>query len=146
MLPGNYPGSQLLRTHPPPSCLKLHFPAVTGYRAYLLREFLPGASRASPVACYVLANMPSLSPRWNKTNASSSFRLPMLPSPRSCGLGFQNLTLSRPPMRLLSLRPADLLITPKVTLSIGFKKFGYPPLCYPSYRVPGFYPGGSISH
>ena len=33
----------------------------------------------------------------------------------------------------------------KVTLSIGFKDFGFPYLCYSSCRVSGFYPGETLS-
>ena len=40
-----------------------------------------------------------------------------------------------PPMRLLTLRPGNLLITPMVILSMGFRRFGYPTLCHSSYRA-----------
>jgi len=65
--------------------------------------------------------MLSLLPRWNETNVSASFRLLILLSPLGCRFSFQDFELSRPPVRSLSLRPGDSLITPRVTLSIGFR-------------------------
>ena len=64
--------------------------------------------------------MPSLSPRWNKTNAASLVCLCCLHL-EAAGSASRIRTLSRPPMRLLSLQPGSSLITPKVTLSIGFR-------------------------
>jgi hypothetical protein len=57
LLPGRYPGSSLLRTHPPPSRLSAHFPLFTVIEPTLLQKFLPGTRRASPVARSVLATM-----------------------------------------------------------------------------------------
>ena len=63
LLPGRYSGSSLIRTHPPPSRLSIHFPLFTVIESTLLRKFLSGARRASPVAWYVLATVLSLPPR-----------------------------------------------------------------------------------
>jgi hypothetical protein len=74
------------------------------------------------------------------------FSLSMLPSPPNCRLGFQSfISITRPPVRSLTLRPGNLLITPKMTLSMGFRRFGYPPLCHSSYRASGFYPDRTVS-
>ena len=62
-LPGRYSGSSLIRTHPPPSRLSIHFPLSTVIEPTLLQRFLPGTRRASPVAQHVLATVPSLPPR-----------------------------------------------------------------------------------
>ena len=97
-----------------------HFPAVTGYRACLLQAFLLGTSRASPVAWYVLVTMLSLSPRWNRTNDASLVYLYCLHL-QIAGSTSRVYSITRPPMRLLTLRPGNLLITLKVTLSIDFR-------------------------
>ena len=62
-LPGRYSGSSLIRTHPPPSRLSIHFPLFTVIESTLLRKFLSGTRRASPVAQYVLITVLSLPPR-----------------------------------------------------------------------------------
>ena len=48
-------------------------------------------------------------------------------------------------MRSLPLRPGDSLTIPWMALSVGFKSFGFPPACYPSYAVSGFFHGGTGS-
>jgi hypothetical protein len=111
-LPGRYPGSSLIRTHPPPSHLSAHFPLFTVIEPTLLQGFLPGMSRASPVARHVLATVLSLPPRRSELTVSISFRLPMLPSPYGWGLGLRGFSLSGPPVRSLSLRPGDSLTSP----------------------------------
>ena len=63
LLLGRYPGSSLIRTHPPPSRLSIYFPLFTVIKSTLLQGFLPGTRRASPVARYVLATVLSLPPR-----------------------------------------------------------------------------------
>ncbi len=121
MLPGHYPGSSLVRAHPPPSDLRSHFPVLPVIGPIFLRRFLAGARRASPVAQSVLVTMPPLPPRRSEPVASASLRLVMLPSPSSCGLGLRDFTLSGPPMRSLSLQPGDSLTIPRMALSMGFK-------------------------
>jgi len=54
--------------------------------------------------------------------------------------------LSRPILRLLSLRPDDLLTILKDGFVDRFRKFGFPPVRYPSYEAPDFCLGGSVSH
>jgi len=49
-------------------------------------------------------------------------------------------------MGSLALRPGDSLTIPKMALSIGFRSFGFPPACYPSYGPSDSYPGGTVSH
>ena len=66
LLPRNYSGSQLIRTHPPPSRLSAHFPFFMVIEPTLLQKFLSGTRRASPVARHVLVTMLSLSPRRNE--------------------------------------------------------------------------------
>ncbi len=48
-------------------------------------------------------------------------------------------------MRSLPLRPGDSLTIPWMALSVGFKSFGFPPTCYPSYAVSGSFRGGTGS-
>ena len=145
MLPGRYPGSSLIRTHPPPSRLSVHFPLFTVIEPTLLQKFLPGTRRASPVARHVLVTVLSLPPRQSGLTVSISFRLSMLPSPYGCGLGLRGFSLSGPPMRSLSLRPGDSLTIPMDCFVDGLQIFGFPPTCHPSYRASDSYPDGTDS-
>src|ERR1035437_3176290 len=85
----------------------IDFPVSSVIRSTLLRLFLAGTRRASPVAWHVLVTVLSLPPRRDRDAASVRFRHPMLPSPFSCGLGPRIHSLSRPLSRSLSLRPGD---------------------------------------
>jgi len=107
LLPRRYPGSSLIRTHPPPSRLSIPFPLFTVIESTLLQQFLPGARRASPVARYALVTVLSLPPRRSELVVSISFQPSMLPSLYSWGLSLQGLSLSGPPVRSLSLRPGE---------------------------------------
>ncbi len=70
----------------------------------------------------------------------------MLPSPEGYRLGLRCILLSRLLSRSLTLRPRNSLTTlPSVALSMGFRSFGFPPDCHPSYGASGFYPGGTTS-
>ena len=144
LLPEHYPGSQLIRTPPPPSYHRPTSQRLLVIGSVIFRQFLAGTSRASPVAWYALVTMLSLSPRWNRTNVCQ-FSLPMLPSPPNCRLGFQSFSITRPPMRLLSLRPGNLLITHYGDFVNRLQQFGYPPCCHSSYRASGFYPDRAVS-
>ncbi len=139
-LPGRYSGSSLIRTHPPPSRLSIHFPLSTVIEPTLLQRFLHGTRRASPVARYVLVTVLSLPPRQNESVVSISFRLIMLPSPYGCRLGLRGFSLSGPPVRSLSLRPGDSLTSPKDCFVDGLQMFGFPPICHPSYGASDSYP------
>ena len=145
MLPGRYSGSSLIRTHPPPSRLSVHFPLFTVIEPTLLREFLPGTRRASPVARYALATVLSLPPRRSELAVSTSFRLIILPSPYSWGLGLRGFSLSRPSVRSLSLWPGDSLTSPKDCYVDGLQIIGFPHTCHPSYRASDSYPDRTYS-
>ena len=64
------------------------FPVSPVIRPTLLRRFLAGTRRASPVARHVLVTVLSLPPRRSVGAASIRFRLPMLPSPSVGGSAF----------------------------------------------------------
>ena len=145
MLPGRYPGSSLIRTHPPPSRLSVHFPLLTVIEPTLLQGFPPGTRRASPVARYALVTVLSLPPRRSELAISIGFRLIMLPSPYSCGLGLRGFSLSGPPVRSLSLWPGDSLTSPKDCFVDGLQIIGFPHTCHPSYRASDFYPDRTYS-
>jgi hypothetical protein len=49
-------------------------------------------------------------------------------------------------MGSLALRPGDSLTIQKMALSMGFRSFGFPPACHPSYGAPDSCPGGTGSH
>src|ERR1700739_1914469 len=83
------------------------FPVWPVIRPTLLRRFLAGTRRASPVARHVLVTVLSLPPRQGEGAASVRFRHPMLPSPFSCRLGPRIHSFSRPLARSLLLRPGD---------------------------------------
>jgi hypothetical protein len=140
----NYSDSSLLQAPPPPSYRRptSQWLLVIGLATF--RQFLAGTGRASPVAWYVLVTMLSLSPRWNRTN-ECQFSLPILPSPPNCRLGFQSFSITRPPVRLLTLRPGNLLITLYGDFVNRLQRFGYPTLCYSSYRASGSYPDRIVS-
>jgi len=70
----------------------------------------------------------------------------VLPSPVLDGLDLQGSSLSGLPPRSLTLRPGDSLTTPRVASSMGFRSFGFPPDCHPSYGASGFCSGGTDSH
>ncbi len=53
--------------------------------------------------------------------------------------------MSGPPMGSLALRPGDSLTIPRMALSVGFRTFGFPPVCDSSYRAPDSCPGGTGS-
>jgi hypothetical protein len=145
LLPGHYPGSLLIRTHPPPSRLSVHFPLFTVIEPTLLQQFLPGARRASPVARHALVTVLSLPPRRSELAVSTSFRPTILPSPYGCGLDLRGFSLSGPPMRSLSLRPGDSLTSLQDCFVDGLQVVGFPFTCHPSYRAPDFYPGRTDS-
>lgn len=48
-------------------------------------------------------------------------------------------------MGSLALRPGDSLTILKMALSVGFRSFGFPPVCDSSYRAPDSCPGGTHS-
>lgn len=118
----------------------IHFPLFTVIGSTLLRRFLTGTRRASPVAQYVLATVLSLPPRRSKSAVSIRFRLSMLPSPYGCGLGLREFALSGPPLRSLALRPGDSLTSQEDCFVDGLQIFGFPPTCHPSYRASDCYP------
>ena len=66
----------------------------------------------------------------------------MLPSPHTRKLGLRNYIVSRSPLGSLALRPGDSLTIPRMALSVGFRTFGFPPVCDSSYRAPDCCPGG----
>ncbi len=119
MLHRHYSVSSLLRTHPSPSrrcpisrCRRLY--------GFLLRRFRDGARRASPVARHILVIVLSLLPRQSVPPHRSDCDDPcclrsMIESSAS------GVMISRPPVRLLSLRPDDSLTIPRMAMSIDFQ-------------------------
>jgi hypothetical protein len=89
-------------------------------RSTLLRRFLAGTRRASPVAWCVLATVLSLPPRRGKGAASVRFRRPMLPSPYGCARPSVSLTFEAT-FAFTVVTARWLVISPRETLSIGFR-------------------------
>ena len=141
-LPGNYPASSLLRARPPPSRLR------STSRLSRLYD-LPGSDDfSSGRGGFLQLLSMSLSPRWRFHPAEvlephrSDFGSPTPPSPYGWGLGLRGYSLSRPLLHLLSLRPGrSPSVSPRKTLSIGFRIFGFPPPRYPNYGASDSCPG-----
>ena len=73
----------------------------------------------------------------------------MLPSPYSCGLGLLGLLTfeATSAFTFVGFSAARrLAITPRMMSSIGFRKFGRPPPCYPSHGALTSLPGGIYPH
>src|SRR3954471_18577706 len=140
-LRGRYPASTLLRAPPPPSRLR---PTSRGRRLYglpvppLSRRGEEGFSSCSICPCRrAVAPTPPERPA-----ASAVLRRSVLPSPSGCGLGLRGYSISGPPLRSLALRPGDSPATPRMTVSMGFRTFGFPPACHPSYGASALTPAG----
>src|SRR5271157_5073398 len=119
----------------------IDFPVEPVIRSTLLRRFRAGTRRASPVARHVVVTVLSLPPRRSVGAASIRFRLPMLPSPSSWGLGLRGYSLSRPLLR-------SLLLTrrlPEGDVVDRLQSLGFPPPCYPNYGASDSYPGRPFS-
>src|SRR5262249_43826066 len=122
------------------------FPGITGYTAYLA----PSLSRRDEEGFSSCSARPrhhavALTPP-EEPAASASLRRALRPSPSGCGLGLRGFALSGPPLRSLALRPGDSLTIPRMAWSMGFRTFGFPPACHPSYGASGYFPGGTDSH
>ena len=144
-LHGHYPASSLPRAHPPPSRLR---PTSRGPRLYGLPcsgDFSPGRggllqlldTSLSPCCRYHPAGVSRRFSQDATTHAVFALRMWARPP---------GLPLSGPPLRSLSLRPGDSLTIPKMASSMGFRSFGFPPACHPSYGASGSCPGGTDSH
>ena len=96
------------------------FPVSPVIRPTLLRRFLAGTRRVSPVAQYVLVTVLSLSPRRGGDAASVRFRHPMLPSPYGSRLG-PRIFAFRGHITFTVVTARQLVVSPGETLSIGFR-------------------------
>jgi len=144
-LHGSCPASSLLRTRPPPSRLQPLSRGMPVIRPTLLRRFLDGTRTASPVAQRILVTVLPLPPRRSESTRRSGFVDPCClrsnTESSTSGVHF----VSGPPVGSLALRPGDSLTIPKMALSVGFRSFGFPPVCDSSYRAPDSCPGGTRS-
>ena len=145
LLHGRYPASSLLRTRPPPSRLRSISRWMPVIRPTLLHRFLGGTRTASPVAQRILVTVLPLPPRRSESTRRSGFVDPCCLRLTLESSAFGVFFLSRPPMGSLALRPGDSLTIPKMALSVGFRTFGFPPVCDSSYRAPDSCPGGTGS-
>src|SRR5512135_1762726 len=140
-LHGHYPASSLLRAPPPPSRLR---PISRGRRLY----GLPGSAAfaVGRGGLLQLLDVP-LSPCRRSHPAGASRRVSRAAAFRAAfALRLRarppGLSLSGPPLRSLSLRPGDSPAIPRMTVSMGFRSFGFPPACHPSYGVSALPPAG----
>src|SRR6516165_3155150 len=126
-LHGRYSASPLLPAPPPPS--RLRPISRRGEEGFSSGSMCPGHRAVAPT--------PPEGP-----TASAALRWSLLPSPSGCGLGLRIFALSGPPLRSLALRPGDSPAIPKMTVSMGFRSFGFPPACHPSYGASALTPAG----
>ncbi len=144
-LHGRYPASSLLRAPPPPSRLRPTSRGIPVIRPTWLRRFLGGTRTASPVAQRILVTVLPLPPHRSESTRRSGFVDPyclrLITESSASGVQF----VSGPPMGSLALRPGDSLTIPRMALSVGFRTFGFPPVCDSSYRAPDSCPGGTDS-
>ncbi len=119
LLQRHYSPSSLLRATPPSCCLQ-PLSRVSSYRADLLRRFLSGAYRTSPVSVV------SLSPCRRQYPAGVNYSFSQSEIIHAIFADFiparppeTNPSLTRLAQRLLTLQPGHSLISPKLTLSVG---------------------------
>ena len=96
------------------------FPGVSGYTASLLRRFLDGTRRVSPVAQHVLVAVPSLPPRRSFSPHPSVATIRAVFAQQAQARP-ADLWFSRPLLGSLALRPGNSLTILKMALSIGFR-------------------------
>ena len=119
----HYPPSSLLQAHLPPSRLSAPFPVFPVIGLTLLRRFLSGTRRASPVARRFLVTVLPLPPRRSGLPHRSDGDRPCCLRLKREDSASGDHFLSRPPMGSLALRPGDSLTIPRMALSIGFTSF-----------------------
>jgi hypothetical protein len=112
-----------------------------GYWAFRSPGISPGAGRASPVARYILAAMPSLLPRWSGADASASLACPCCLRPQIKGstsrfLLLRDYTCVHFRYRLVARSPSRGWFYDEL------QRFGLPPPCRRCFIAPGFYHGG----
>ena len=133
--------SSLLRAHPPPSRLSVHFvfrliEPTCSCRFRQGRGGLPQLT--APLSTRVAADTPPPPPYFS---ASVSKRI--LPSPTLERLGQWISSFTRLPLRSRKLRPGSLLIPPCGTLSMGFRRKRFPFPLPSKLRGSGFYHDGT---
>ena len=89
------------------------------YRAYLLPRISPRGIQDFSSFCRVPVIVSPPIPRRCELPPLASLRYSILSSPRIEWLDHRSLALTRPAQRSLTLQPGHLLISPKLTLSVG---------------------------
>src|SRR6516225_5040824 len=117
------------------------FPGSPVIRPTLLRRFLVGTRRASPVAQHVLVTVLSLPPRRGEQPYRSVFRLVILPSPYGCRLGPRGYSFSRPQCVHCCYRPVTRNL-PSGGLLDRLRRFCFQLLRYPNYGALTSTPAG----
>jgi len=143
-LPGHYPASLLLRTHPSSSRLRLTSQWFLVIEPTFLHRFPDGTRRTSPVAQRILLTMLSLPPRWSGQPLQSvsathaAFTLTVAGS-ASRASHFRGHLCVRFRYGLVTRHhPLDGVVD-------RLQGLGFPKPCYPSYRVSDFCPGRTVS-
>jgi len=117
-----------------------HFPLFTVIASTLLRQFLPGTRRVSPVARHVLVTVLSLPPRRSEQSYRSDFDYPCCLHPTDAG-STSEVSHFRGHLGVHSrYGPATRSPPLKMALSMGFRYFGFPDTCHSSYGGSDFYP------
>ena len=144
LLQQRYPPSQLIRTLPPPSRLRQISRCHRLYYLPCSADFSVGRGRLLQLLGMSLSPCCRYHPVGAKHRVGQNSALHAVFA-QIMGARPPKVGLTRPPMRLLSLRPGDSLTIPWMALPIGFRSFGFPPACYPGYAASGFYHGGTDS-
>ena len=110
------------------------FPGVSGYTVSFSAAFTSGRSGSLQLLRAPLSSCCRFNPASVIRRVSQLRRL-LLPSLYGSELGPWGFRFSRPYLRSLSLRPDDLLTILKDGFVDRFRKFGFSPLRYPSYKV-----------
>ena len=146
-LHGSYPASPLLRTPPPPSASSADFPAVAGYTTYLAppisRRDEEGFSSCVTRPCHRAV---TIHPAGVTDSSQPDYSAVMLPSPYRCnGLGLRgSVTFGATSCVRFRYGPVTRR-HPEDDVVDGLQRFSFLPPCHPSYKVSGFYLGGTDS-
>jgi len=141
-----YSDSLLLQAHPPPSYHKLISQRILVIELTFSSNFLPGQVGLLQLLSMSLLPCCLYHPAGIRQTYIGQFSFAYTAfASKLQALASRVFRLRGRLCVYFRLRPGNLLITPKMTLRVGFQRFGYPPPCYPSHRASGFYPDRTVS-
>ena len=144
LLPRHYPGSSLLRTHPPPSRLQPISQCCWLLGLPFSSDFSLGRGGLLQLLSVSLSPCCRYHPAGVGQPSMPAFRCPCCLRPTVAGSApgvshFRGHLCVHFRYGLVTrCHPSDDIVD-------RLQNFGFPPPCYPSYGAPGFYPGRSVS-